>query len=259
MRRLRKRGRSAGDVDDTLSGYQRSGTKGGWDASDPQMSKLWLATVAVALFGATYVGAVFFMRSSGRRVPLPGGQNTPQQSEFTRIYGGNAVKILQFYARDGNLTEGEKSVLCYGVLNAKTVRIEPPVDGVGPALNRCVEIVPQKETQYTLTAEGTDGKTVSESFVLGVHADEATLPKITRFGISKRERDYTGKWIFSLSFAAQNPEEVSIEPAVFKPLHRSPMGSFYVAPDRTTIYTLTVTGKNGHKAQKSLTVEVPGK
>jgi hypothetical protein len=35
------------------------------------------------------------------------------------------------------------------------------------------------------------------------------------------------------------------------------MGSFYVAPEKTTTYTLTVTGKYGHKATRSLTVEVP--
>ena len=257
MRRLRNRGRSAVTVDDTIREYQTAGEQKAAGARlIESMGRLWLATLAVALFGVTYVGSVFLTRSHRRGVTQIAPE-TPESVEFTRIYGGNAVKILQFYARDGNLAEGEKSVLCYGVVNAKTVRIEPPVDGVGPSLNRCVTIAPEKNTQYTLTAEGTDGKTVSETFVLGVHADEAELPKITSFRITKRERDYAGKWIFSLAFAAQNPELVTIEPAVFPPLHRSPLGSFYVAPGQTTTYTLTVTGKRGHTAQKSLTVEVP--
>jgi hypothetical protein len=221
------------------------------------MNRLWLSTLAVALFSLTYLGSVFLTRR-GRPTP-PTAAEAAASAQFMRIYGGNSVKILQFYARDGDLTEGGKSVLCYGVLNAKSVHIDPPVEGVAPALNRCVEIAPEHETRYTLTAEGNDGRTVSESFVLGVHADEAELPKITRFGITKKERDYTGKWIFSLSFAAKNPEEVSIEPPVFRPMHRSPMGHFYVAPPQTTTYTLTVTGKHGHKDQKSLTVEVPPK
>jgi hypothetical protein len=221
------------------------------------MSRLWLTTVAVALFAGTYVGAVLFVRR-GRPAPATDAE-TKAAREFTRIYGGSAVKILQFYARDGTLLEGGKSVICYGVLNAASVRIEPAVEGVGPALNRCVEIAPERETRYTLTAEGLDGRTVSESFVLGVVPDEAELPKITRFAITKKERDYTGKWIFSLAFAAQNPQQVSIDPPVFRPLQRSPVGSFYVAPAQTTTYTLTVTGKRGHKTQKSLTVEVPPK
>jgi hypothetical protein len=221
------------------------------------MNRLWLSTLAVALFSLTYLGSVFLTRR-GQPMP-PTAAEAAASAQFMRIYGGNAVKILQFYARDGDLTEGGKSVICYGVLNAKSVHIDPPVEGVAPALNRCVEIAPEHETRYTLTAEGTDGRTVSESFVLGVHADESELPKITRFGITKKERDYAGKWIFSLSFAATNPEEVSIEPPVFRPMHRSPMGHFYVAPTQTTTYTLTVTGKHGHKDQKSVIVEVPPK
>lgn len=221
------------------------------------MPRLWLTTVAVALFAATYVGTVFFVRHGAPAAQDPAA--VAASSEFMRIYGGSAVKILQFYAREGELIEGNKSVLCYGVLNAKSVRIEPPVEGVTPSLNRCVEVAPERETRYTLTAEGVDGRTVSESFVLGVRADEAELPKITTFAVSKRERDYAGKWIFSVRFAAQNPEEVSIDPPVFPTLHKSPMGSFYVAPARTTTYTLTVTGKRGHKAQKSLTIEMPPK
>jgi hypothetical protein len=98
---------------------------------------------------------------------------------------------------------------------------------------------------------------VSQSLLLGVQADPDTLPAITSFRIDKRERDYSGKWIFSLSYAIQNPGEVSIDPPAFPPLHRSPYGNFYVAPPKTTTYTLTVTGPHGHEARKQLTVEVP--
>jgi hypothetical protein len=221
------------------------------------MPRLWLTTVAVALFAATYVAAVFFVR---RGEPGPQDAATIAASrEFMRIYGASGVKILQFYARDGDLVEGDKSVLCYGVLNATSVRMEPPVEGLTPSLNRCIEVAPERETRYTLIAEGADGRSVSESFVLGVRTDKAELPKITTFAVAKREQDYTGKWIFSVRFAAQNPEEVTIDPPVFRPLHRSPVGSFYVAPSQTTTYTLTVTNKRGHKTQRRLTIEMPPK
>lgn len=222
------------------------------------MPRLWLTTLAVFLFAATYVASVFLVRRG--QVDNSPAHDTRISKEFARIYGGNDVKILQFYAREGELIEGGKSVLCYGVLNAISVRIEPPlVEGVYPAINRCVEAAPERDTRYTLIAEGRDGRIVSESFLLGVRPDEAELPRITRFAVAKRERDYAGKWIFSLTFAAENPEEVSIDPPVFRPLQRSPMGAFYVAPEKTTSYTLTVTGKHGHRAQKTLTVEVPPK
>jgi hypothetical protein len=214
--------------------------------------------LSVAGLALGYVAWIFVARAvDTARWKHARSADSYANSEFARIYGGKDVKILQFYARDGSLVEGDKSVICYGVVNARSVRIDPPIEGVSPSINRCVEVAPERGTRYTLTAEGNDGRTVSESFVLGVHADQRTLPRITQFAVTKRERDYTGKWIFSLRFSCDNPEEVSIDPPAFPTLHRSPMGSFYVAPPETTTYTLTVTGKYGHTAQRSLTVVVP--
>src|SRR5262249_31194678 len=118
---------------------------------------------------------------------------TERNAEFERIYGGTAVKILQFYARDGTLTEGSPSVICYGVLNAKSVEIAPPVGNMFVALNRCVGVAIEHDTRYTLTAEGNDGRKVSASFIVAVHPDEALLPKITSFEIVNREKDYRGR------------------------------------------------------------------
>jgi hypothetical protein len=180
-----------------------------------------------------------------------------ENPEFARTYFGSDLRILQFYAREASVTEGGKTVLCYGVVNAKSVRLDPPVDDVYPAINRCIEAAPGRQTQYTLTAEGEDGRVVSASLILGVTADAETLPHIKSFEVTKHERDYAGKWIYSVSYSIENPEEVSIDPPVFPTLHRSPFGSFYVAPSKTTTYTLTVTGKYGHKDSRRLTVEVP--
>jgi hypothetical protein len=71
------------------------------------------------------------------------------------------LKILQFYARDGVIIEDQSTVICYGVVNAKSLRIDPPMPGFYPALNRCVEVSPQHDTKYTLTAVGNDGQTAS--------------------------------------------------------------------------------------------------
>jgi hypothetical protein len=169
---------------------------------------------------------------------------------------GDSAKILQFYARDSVLTEGGKTVLCYGVSDARSVRIDPPVDGVGPALSRCVEVRPKRETLYTLIAEGSDGRAVSQAVDVQIASDPVSLPKITSFGIASCVKDYEGKPVFSLSFGAQNGEEVSIDPPVFAPLHGSTYGQFGVRPEKTTTYTLSVTGKFGHVVHKQLTVDV---
>jgi hypothetical protein len=130
------------------------------------------------------------------------------------------------------------------------------VEGVSVSLNRCVEVAPEKDTRYTLTAEGNDGHAVSESFVLKVRPDPATLPKITSFHVAKHETDH-GRHIFSIAFSQQNGELVDIDPPVFPTLHGAPVGNFYVSPGKTTTYTLTVTGKKGRQARRQLTVEVP--
>jgi hypothetical protein len=48
------------------------------------------------------------------------------------------------------------------------VRIEPPVENVYPALTRCVQVSPRRDTEYKLVAEDGAGHTVSQSFVLKV-------------------------------------------------------------------------------------------
>ena len=218
--------------------------------------RIMVAAIALVL---AYVSWVFLdrylsgRRWLGRHQPVPAAGNLA----FENAYGGTAVKIVQFYAREGVVTEGQATAICYGVLNAKSVRITPPLEGAGVSLNRCLEVAPEHDTRYTLTVDGNDGRTVSASFDLAVVADTATLPRISYFRIADRKRDYLGRPLFLLAYANQNAEEVSIDPPVFSPMHRTPMGRFYVRPDKTTTYTLTVKGPHHHVAQQQLTVVVP--
>ena len=212
---------------------------------------LWLPIGVLAL----YTGWIFLLRTSGRgRISA---RPDYRAAEFNRIYGGKEVKILQFYSEAPSAQEGERTLICYGVLNATSVRMEPPVAELTPAINRCIGVTETQATRYTLIAEGTDGQVVSASFVLGAHADEDALPKITKFEVVNKKPDYAGRMVFLLSFAQNNGEEITIDPPAFSTLHGSPYGQFYVAPESTTTYTLTVKGKFGHQAQKKLTLEVP--
>ncbi len=78
------------------------------------------------------------------------------------------VRILAFYASVGVLTAGQRALLCYGVENARTVSISPAIEGVYPALSRCLEILPQHTTHYMIMAEGYDGRVATQSFTLPV-------------------------------------------------------------------------------------------
>lgn len=212
-----------------------------------------------AAFAALYLLYVFASRhqSNVRFMERDKPAEETRNKAFDEAYGGTDVKILQFYAREGVLIEGASTVLCYGVINAKSLKIEPPVEGVSPSLNRCVEIAPLKTTSYALTAEGKDGKTASASFTLTVQADAAALPKVDSFTIAKHTVE-NGRHYFLVTYSFHNANQVSIQPPAFSPLTDSaPFGQFYVSPEHTTTYTLTITGKHGHTAEKKLTLTVP--
>jgi len=81
---------------------------------------------------------------------------------------GEQVKIIQFYSGNGAIARGGKSQICYGVVNAKELRLDPPVEKVWPSLSRCFDVAPVRTTHYTLTAEGADHKVVSESLDITV-------------------------------------------------------------------------------------------
>src|SRR5271169_546839 len=200
--------------------------------------------VVIALAWLLYV---FLARHSGeKRIPAqPAAPDAAATSAFDAAYGGTDVKIIQFYARDAVVFEGKSTVICYGVANARSVTIDPPISGVGVSLNRCVEAAPKRNTTYVLTAEGETGKKVSASFTIRLQADPDSLPRITSFGISRHIVE-KGRHVYTLAFAFQNGKDVSIDPPVFSPIQDSaPFGQFFVAPDKTTTYTLTVTGALG--------------
>ncbi len=91
-----------------------------------------------------------------------------RDAEITRKLGGDQVKIMGFYASPATVRAGEKTLVCYSVSNAKSIRIEPYLEDVKPALSRCIEVRPNATTEYKLTAVDSKGKEITESFSLRV-------------------------------------------------------------------------------------------
>jgi hypothetical protein len=71
--------------------------------------------------------------------------------------GGREFAILSFYANPTVIKRGESAQLCYGVSNAKTVRIEPEAPALWPSIAHCVDVSPSKSVTYTLTIEDAGG------------------------------------------------------------------------------------------------------
>ena len=126
---------------------------------------LVLLTIAVV-----YTACLFIRRwMTNREIEQ---QIKARQSSGYRAYPGTegvtSVKILQFYAAPGLVSPGERSSLCYSVYLAKSVRLDPPVEKIEPSLNRCLPVSPKRNTRYTLTAVGEDGKTATASIEVKV-------------------------------------------------------------------------------------------
>ncbi len=74
-----------------------------------------------------------------------------QDRQTIEQMGGKELAIQNFYATPAEIRRGETVQLCYGVANAKTVKLEPQSNPVWPSYARCVDVTPAKTTTYTLT------------------------------------------------------------------------------------------------------------
>jgi hypothetical protein len=127
-------------------------------------------TAGVAL-AALYTAYVFGSRwLENRRLETAAAEAARAKSrrEIAQIEGDGQVKILNFYATPGLIGRGQKALLCYGTVNARSVRLDPAVERMYPALSRCFEVAPPRDTRYTLVAEDAKGQTATASFVLQV-------------------------------------------------------------------------------------------
>jgi hypothetical protein len=125
----------------------------------------WLPVGAALL----YAGVVVGMRWQANRASEQDIRERQAEADrrIVERYGDGELKVLMFYANPAQVNAGGKTLLCYGVANAASVRIDPPVEGVSPALSRCVEVRPATAMEYTLTATGRSGQQASSS--LKVH------------------------------------------------------------------------------------------
>jgi hypothetical protein len=90
-----------------------------------------------------------------------------KQTENDRLaleqFGGKELAIQSFYASPGAVRKGESVQLCYGVANAREVKLEPQPNAVWPSYARCVNVSPAKTTTYTLTISDASGNTKIQS------------------------------------------------------------------------------------------------
>jgi hypothetical protein len=116
-------------------------------------------TSAVLVLVFLYVGWTFYSRRRDARDAEEKAKAAEAQNAQYTVdkYGGGRVKILAFSLGSGAIHKGQSVQLCYGVANAKNVKIEPPVGDVWPSMQRCVDVAPKKDTEYVITADDGQG------------------------------------------------------------------------------------------------------
>ncbi len=134
----------------------------------------FLYSWAALAIGALVVGWILFSRWQENRgiEKRAREERTQKQQEQDRLtleqLGGKELAIQNFYATPGVIRRGETVQLCYGVANAKTVKLEPQSNPVWPSYSRCVDVTPTKSTTYTLTIVDPAGNTRTQSLEVKV-------------------------------------------------------------------------------------------
>ena len=134
------------------------------------LSALIPYTTVAVLIAALYVAWTFYSRAQSAKESQQAIQDKREEARKRvnqQIFGSGEIKVTTFLADPGHLTKGQSAQLCYGVVNATTLKLDPaPNEPVTPTARHCIEISPKKTTLYTLTA--TDDKGKSESKTLTV-------------------------------------------------------------------------------------------
>jgi hypothetical protein len=130
------------------------------------MKNFWRVTAVTASLCAIYLAIVF----GGRYLDRQESERAAKE-RFSRLPAeleSEELKILQFYVSPPAVPPGGKALICYGVLNAVKVEIDPPVEQLKPSLNRCFEVRPRATATYRLTATAKSGAAVTAEFKLRV-------------------------------------------------------------------------------------------
>lgn len=127
-------------------------------------------TTALMVIVAIYVGWILWSRYESNREATRAAEEKAAAAERARnqeITDNGALTFTTFYASDAVIHRGQSTQMCYGVINATTVKLDPPVEDLKPTERHCFDIHPTKTTTYTITATNASGQ--SKQVSLTVH------------------------------------------------------------------------------------------
>jgi hypothetical protein len=128
-------------------------------------------TMAAVIIAALYVAWTFWSRYQDAKQAAEAAEERKAQAQkevYDQISQHGELTFTTFEAADGVLKPGQTTELCYGVVNAKTVKLDPPVENIKPSFRHCLDISPKHTTTYTITADDGAGHTKTASLTVRV-------------------------------------------------------------------------------------------
>jgi hypothetical protein len=124
------------------------------------------------IIAAIYVGWTFYSRhkrTQEAEQAMEKKQEDQRKRVANQIFGSGEIKFSTFSIATSVLKRGETTQLCYGVVNATSVKLDPPPpEPLKPSYRHCLDISPRKTTKYTITASNDKGESQSQSLTLRV-------------------------------------------------------------------------------------------
>jgi hypothetical protein len=164
---------------------------------------------------------------------------------------GTAVRIIAFYGSPAFLVRGERAIVCYGVENARSVSLQPAVEAVKPAANRCFSVTPVTDTTYELTAEGADGTTVAQSFKLRV---DPPPPEFTLLATGPEQIDKGDR--YSVCYGVKHVVRLRLDPLGMSLPPAHPRHCVMFGVGRPMQFTLTAWGEDGRTVAEKWSVRL---
>lgn len=124
----------------------------------------------VLVIGVAYDGWIFYSRWQWQR----DAERTRADAEAERArrtieaMGGSGLQIRDFYAVPTVIHRGEPANICYSVSGAASLRLDPPVAEVYPAISHCIQASPRQDTEFKLTATDSASHTAIAKLVIKV-------------------------------------------------------------------------------------------
>lgn len=174
--------------------------------------------------------------------------------------GPAPAAIQQFYASPGVIAKGDKTLLCYGVEGAASVRLDPAIEDIAPSRARCVEAKPEATAKYTLYAKNSEGAEVSKEIEVIVDPNlKSETAKAGQGGLilffTAMAPKVAKGMPATLCYGVKGAVSVSLTPPV-QTLKPSDKLCFQARPEATTNYTLTATSASGGKDTETVRISV---